>query len=277
MLLVPAHLAWTQIAVGHHRETWLTWSVDLWAPAVVKLVRPGWSPRWTGALTREVLALRGRAHPSFPRLLADGRGSGIPFIAVEYLDGPALEESVESDGPLTAGDVARLGVLLLGAVRSLHTGGFAHLDVTPANVLLVDRKARLIDLGASRRLGARLRKGQPVGTEGFAAPELTEGRGGPVTSAMDVYGVGATLLATLEAGEAGSKDADRVADLLGWFTDPAPDRRPGTDVAMAALVRAAGTGADRPWPRWADRNLPRPPRRRLPTRREPDRRLRPTG
>ncbi|HEV7212147.1 MAG TPA: protein kinase [Blastococcus sp.] len=254
--LVPAHLAWAPISVGHHRETWLTWSVELWTPAVVKMLRPGWSRRWTEALTREVQALRGRVHPAFPRLLKDGRADAVPFLAVEYLDGPALDESITADGPLPAGDAARLGVLLFGAVRSLHASGTAHLDISPGNVLIVDRKARLIDLGAARPLGRRLRRGERIGTDGFAAPELAEGCAGPVTAAMDVFGVGATLRDALDAG---SQDADRVADLLDWFTEPSPDRRPGPDVAMAALVRAAGTGAARPWPRWADRELPRPP------------------
>lgn len=257
--LVPGHLAWALIAVGHRRETWLTWSVELWTPAVVKVVRPGWDPRWTGALTREVQALRGRVHPAFPRLLADGRRSAVPFLAVEYLDGPALGESVDADGPLSADDTARLGVLLLGAVRSLHATGTAHLDISPGNVLLVDRKTRLVDLGAARRLGSRLPRGLEIGTDGFAPPELSSGAGGPVTTAMDVYSVGATLRAALDPGSPG---ADRVAGLLRWFTGPDPDGRPAPDVAMAALVRAAGAGTARPWPRWADRELPSPPRRR---------------
>jgi serine/threonine protein kinase len=257
--LVPGYLAWGLLAVGHHRETWLTWSVESWTPAVVKLVRPGWAPRWTQALDREVRALRNLTHPAFPRLLADGRGHGIPYLAVEYLDGSDLDDSIETDGPLPASDTARLGALLFGAVRALHAGGTAHMDVSPYNVLLVGGRTRLVDLGAARRLGSRLRRGEPVGTEGFAAPEVVAARGGPVAAAMDVYSVGATLQFVLDPA---SQGAARVADLLAWFTDPQPERRPTPDLAMASLVRATGFGAARPWPRWADRELPRPPRRR---------------
>jgi hypothetical protein len=53
-----------------------------------------------------------------------------------------------------------------------------------------------------------------------------------------------------------------VLDRLAPLTDADPARRPTVDVAMAALARSAGTGAARPWPRWADRALPRAPRRR---------------
>ncbi|MDQ1662993.1 MAG: eukaryotic-like serine/threonine-protein kinase [Blastococcus sp.] len=259
MPLVPGYLAWAPIAVGDRRETWLTWSVQLWTPAVVKIVRPRWSPGSTVALGREVRALRGRTHPAFPRLLDDGRRSPIPYLAVEYLDGTALDESVEKDGPLSANETARMGVLLFGALRALHATGTAHMDISPYNVLLVDRKTRLVDLGAARKLGSRLRRGEPVGTDGFAAPEVLAGRGGAVTAGMDVHGVGATLRSVLDTDSAG---AGRVAEVLDWLTDPDPDCRPTPDIAMTALVRYAGAGPARPWPRWADRELPRPPRRR---------------
>jgi serine/threonine protein kinase len=257
--LVPGLLAWDRITLGYHRETWLCWSVDLWAPAVVKIVRPGWSRRWTEALDREVRALGTVAHPAVPRLLADGRQRDLPYIAVEYLDGPALDECVEADGPFPAADTARLGVLVLGALRAVHATGNAHLDISPGNILLVDRRPRLIDLGASRPLGSELQPGEEVGTDGFLAPELAGAPGGTVTTAMDVYSLGATLLAVLDpAGD----DADQVADRLSAFIDADPRRRPRTDLAMSSLIRCAGTGASRPWPRWADPHLPRPPRRR---------------
>jgi serine/threonine protein kinase len=256
--LVPAFLAWNPMATGHHRETWLCWSVDLWAPAVVKVVRPGWSKQWTEALDREVRALGNVAHPAVPRLLADGRQSCPPYIAVEYLDGPALDECVTADGPFPAADTARLGVLVLGALRAIHATGNAHLDISPDNVLLADRRPRLVDLGASRPLGSELEPGETLGTDGFLAPELIGAPGGTVTAAMDVYSLGATLLAVLDRAGDG---ADQVADRLTALTDPDPGRRPGTDLAMSSLIRCAGTGASRPWPRWADRNLPRPPRR----------------
>jgi serine/threonine protein kinase len=257
--LVPGLLAWAPMAIGHHRETWLCWSVDLWAPAVVKIVRPGWSRQWTHALDREVRALGNIAHPAVPRLLEDGRRNTVPHIAVEYLDGPCLDECVTSGGPLSAGDTARVGVQVLGALRAVHATGSAHLDISPGNVLLVDRRPRLIDLGSSRPLGFQLRPGEALGTDGFLAPELDGAPGGPVTAAMDVYSLGATLLAVLDRASDG---ADQVEDRLSALTDPDPDRRPSTDLAISSLIRCAGTGASRPWPRWADRYLPRPPRRR---------------
>src|SRR4051794_17164727 len=170
--LVPGQLAWSELAVGHHCQTWLCWSAELWQPTLVKVARPGWSrPRWTRALWREARALRSVRHPAFPRLLADGTRAALPHLVMEFLDGPALDEVVAEDGPLPDADTARLGVGLLAPLRSLHVAGHAHLDICPDNVLLVDRRARLVDLGASRPLGHVLRRGEELGTDGFLAPE----------------------------------------------------------------------------------------------------------
>jgi serine/threonine protein kinase len=259
-LLVPGQLAWGRLTVGAHCETWLCWSVDLWAPTLVKVVRPGWTrPRHTRALGREAAALRPLRHPAFPRLLADRSRSELPHLVLEYLDGPALDQALDEAGPLSAADTARLGVGLLAAVRSLHSSGSAHLDLCPDNVLLVDRRVRLVDLGSSRPLGRVLRRGELVGTDEFTAPELLAARGGPVTAAMDVYGVAATLKAVVDP-ESGAV----LSGVLDAMTAPDPGARPSVDEALARLVRHTGRGTARPWPRWADRGLARDERRRPP-------------
>jgi serine/threonine protein kinase len=250
---VPKHLAWARVAVGDQRETWLCWSVELWSPAIVKIVRPDWSePRSTRALRREAWALRDLRHPAFPRLLGDRTGSPLPHVVLEYLDGPALDEIVDAEGALEAEDTARLGVLLLAAVRSLHAAGTAHLDICPDNVLLVDRRPRLIDLGAARPLGQRLPAGTEFGSDGFVGPELAGWPAATVAPAMDVYGVGATLRAILDP----ATDTDgAVTEVLERLTADEPGQRPAPEIAMAALVEHAGADATRPWPRWADRAL----------------------
>jgi eukaryotic-like serine/threonine-protein kinase len=259
-LLVPGQLAWARLTIGTHCETWLCWSVDLWAPTLVKVVRPGWTrPRYTRALGREAAALRPVRHPAFPRLLADRSRSELPHLVLEFLDGPALDQALDEAGPLSPADTARLGVGLLAAVRSLHASGSAHLDLCPDNVLLVERRVRLVDLGSSRPLGRALRRGELVGTDEFAAPELLAAQGGPVTTAMDVYGVAATLKAVVDP-EAGAA----LSGVLDAMTAAEPAARPSVDEALARLVRHTGRGTSRPWPRWADRGLARDVRRRSP-------------
>ena len=257
--LVPGHLAWSRLTVGHHCETWLCWSIELWVPTLVKVVRPGWSrPRWTRALGREAAALRPLRHPAFPRLLADRTRAASRTWCSSTSTARRWTRPSTTTAPCPRADAARLGVGLLAAVRSLHRSGSAHLDICPDNVLLVDRRVRLVDLGAARPLGRVLRRGEEVGTDDFVAPELAAARGGPVTPAMDVFGIGATLLAVLDP-----TDGDgRLRDVLAWLTAADPAARPSVDEALARLIRHTGRGAARPWPRWADGGLHRDPRRR---------------
>ena len=84
---------------------------------------------------------------------------------------------------------------------------------------------RLVDLGAARPLGRLLRRGEQVGTDRFDAPELAAARGGPVTTAMDVFGIGATLQAALDPDD-GDRPWPRWAD--GGLHRDARRRRPAT-------------------------------------------------
>lgn len=253
--LVPGLLAWRRLAVGHRRETWLCWSVDHWEALLVKLVRPGWTrPRSTAALGREVRALRRVNHPLFPHLVADGTRAELPHLVTDYFNGPALDEMVDDGGPLDAGETANLAVDLLAAVRYLHGTGTAHLDIKPDNVVTFGCQGRLIDLGSSRPLGARLRAGDKVGTDGYVAPELAGWDGAEITPALDLYSIGATLRRAL--GPRGDPDG-AVTRLIERLTAPDPGDRPTPDAALAAFVRLAGTRDTRPWPWWGDRHLER--------------------
>ncbi|TVT58157.1 serine/threonine protein kinase [Amycolatopsis rhizosphaerae] len=250
------HLALERLGLGHRYETWLVWSVRLWCPAVLKLPRPHEVERLSTreALEREVRALSGIVHPGLPRLIDDGTAESLPYIVIEYIDGPALDECIEDDGPLQPMEAALLGVQLLSAVAALHTRGLVHLDLKPANILLSDGKPILVDFGFAYPIGSPQRKGFPSGTEGYSAPEQVACQ--PVSTAMDVYGVGAVLHESL-TGHPPGEGGTRIPSMLEAFLDPDPGRRPDTTTAALMLARQVPP-QHRPWPEWADRYLTAP-------------------
>ena len=123
--LVPGIRAIEPLGAGVRCETWLAWSVELWAPVVVKLARPHQRdhPRAAAALRREVAGLSGHGHPALPRLWRDGTTDPLPHVVLEYVDGPTVAEVVDETGPQAAADVAQLGAQLLPALLALHDRG----------------------------------------------------------------------------------------------------------------------------------------------------------
>jgi eukaryotic-like serine/threonine-protein kinase len=253
--IVPGMRAMSALGVGVRCETWLAWSTHLWAPVVVKLPRPHQveHPRATAALGREVTGLAGTGHPALPRVWRDGRDEALPHVVIEYVDGPTVADVVDELGPMAEADVAQLGVQLLPAVMTLHERGLAHLDLKAENVVLRDGRPVLIDLGSSRAIGSVQPEGQPVGTLGYAAPEMEACA--PITTQMDLFSLGAVLAEALTGApfaDHGPLPPTALSDLVRRLLADDPSQR-GTP--QKALLDLAAACAERPWPRWASRLL----------------------
>lgn len=245
-----------RLGVGHRCETWLAWSVGTWAPVVLKLARPDQvaHPRARATLQREVTCLAGTVHPSLPRLVGAHLDHETPHVVTEYVDGPTLADLVDEDGALSSVEVALLGTQLLSALTQLHRRGLAHLDVKPENVVLRDGRPVLIDFGSARQLASKQPAGSPVGTFGYAAPEMEACE--PVSVAMDLFGLGAILAESIIGQpypDAPALPETSVSSTVERLLSPDPSHRGTTAEIMLSLAACCGT--DRPWPRWADRYL----------------------
>jgi serine/threonine protein kinase len=245
------YVAVERLGVGHRTETWLVWSTKLWCPVVAKVVRPGQTrhPRALATLRREVDALDGLTHPALPRLVEQQLGADVPHILTEYVDGPTLAELVDESGPLPSRSAALIGAQVLPALAVLHARGLAHLDVKPENVVMRDGRPVLIDFGSSRRLGSAQPPGRPVGTFGYAAPEMEACE--PVSAAMDLFGLG-TVLAETISGEpfpdGPPLPRSRLAALVRQLLADDPGERGSTSEVLLRLAAACGT--EMPWPKW---------------------------
>jgi eukaryotic-like serine/threonine-protein kinase len=249
-LMPGGHRAWERLGVGRRCETWLVWSPRLWAPAVLKLARPHQvaNPRGVQTLRREVAALRDNPHPVLPRLYADGTADAVPWIALEYVDGPTLADELDDAGPLAATDVALMGIQLLTGLRALHLRGIAHLDVKPDNVVLRDGRPILIDFGSAREIGAAQPAGHPVGTLGYAPPEMEACE--PISASMDIHALGVTLREAWAGPDRAAAHLDEAIDRL-CATDP--QQRPSVAAALTLLSEELPQDA-KPWPPWAGRD-----------------------
>jgi len=98
---------------------------------------------------REARAAASINHPNVCQLFeVDESPDGI-FLAMELLDGEALDTRVDR-GPLGPADAVRIGIEVLGALGALHARGFVHRDVKPSNVFITAHGAKLLDFGLAR-------------------------------------------------------------------------------------------------------------------------------
>ncbi|MWA13037.1 serine/threonine-protein kinase [Streptomyces sp. BA2] len=128
--------------------------------------------------------------------------SDHPYIVMELIEGGSLAARISRAGPMSAREVARMGIALLGALRVAHAAGVLHRDIKPANVLMEEATGRVVltDFGIAQVSGATTLTeiGSFVGSPEYTAPERMSGeRTGPES---DLWSLGA-LLVTAMTGE----------------------------------------------------------------------------
>jgi serine/threonine protein kinase len=181
---------------------------ELSSRAAVKVL----SCRKTGAESRFAEEIAILAHVRDPHLVvvlgAGQTEGGLPYLAMEYLEGENLEERLAS-GALPWRDAVDLTIQVAAALTALHAVGVIHRDVKPSNVMLIEsatgqRVAKLIDLGVAKTIPALWERhligprparhqteiGRAVGTAGYLPPEAGVVEADP---RLDVYALGATL------------------------------------------------------------------------------------
>jgi serine/threonine-protein kinase len=140
-------------------------------------------------------------HPNIARLIDGGVDQrGRPYFVMEWVDGKPLTEYANSHGLDVAARV-QLFLKLCDAVAHAHRQLVVHRDLKPGNILIDTRgEPKLLDFGIAKVLendpsedtsatGARFF------TRAYAAPEQI--RGEPVSTATDIYALGAVLFELL--------------------------------------------------------------------------------
>ncbi|MGH9379994.1 MAG: serine/threonine-protein kinase, partial [Thermoanaerobaculia bacterium] len=176
------------------------------------------------------------SHRAIARLIDGGvAADGRPYLAMELAEGEPITAWCDRRR-LPVEERLQLFRRVCDAVQYAHVNLVVHRDLKPSNILVTEKgDLKLLDFGIAKLLGEETtlwtRLGLRAMTPEYAAPEQV--RGGPVSTATDVYALGVLLYELLigrRPHEAGGRGRTELETAI-LKSDPA---RPSTAVARAA-------------------------------------------
>lgn len=168
------------------------------------------SPLQAGDMIAEARSAAALNHPNICTVYAVDDSEGVPLIAMEYVPGRPLSGLIDGVA-MSLQRTTSIGGQVASAMAAAHTAGICHGDLKPANILIRDDEVvKVVDFGLARReidpeatvVGSG--SGRLRGTPAYMSPE--QARGGPATSASDVFSLGLILYESLKGQPAAHGD-----------------------------------------------------------------------
>ncbi len=148
---------------------------------------------------RERQILASLDHPHIARLFDGGTtADGQPYFVMEFVDGVPITDYCQARG-LALDERLKLFRDVCSAIQHAHQKLIVHRDLKPSNILVTeDGTPKLLDFGIAKLLTpdpgdalTRTDTALRLMTPDYASPEQV--RGGTITTATDVYSLGAVL------------------------------------------------------------------------------------
>lgn len=233
----------------------------------LKVLNPGSLdiPEHRGRFVRETDALRSIDSPNVAKVIDAGADGDLPWLAVEFINGPDLRSWVEDRGSLCRSDWQQLAEGLLKGLVAIHDKGLIHRDIKPANILMSESGPKIIDFGIAQDLDATsvTMTGTVAGSPAWLSPEQIDGIS--LTPATDIFSLG-SVLAFAATGESpwGNQSTttsavfNRIlnkppnletlpevqAKFIGELLEKLPKERPSAKQSLAKLKRELEASAD---------------------------------
>jgi serine/threonine-protein kinase len=226
----------TEVGHGAQGVVYKAWNCKLKRFEALKMFVGPATERERAHFRFEGEAVAGLEHPSIVTVYGVGEVGGQPFLAMKWIEGQTLAARLR-DPKRDLPGLVRLLSEVARAVHFAHQRGILHRDLKPANILLDEQgKPYVADFGLAKRLGdvSVGSVGGIAGTPQYMAPEQARGER-DLTTAVDVYGLGAILYEVLTGRAPYQGTVDEILRQVGELAPPQPrSLEPGLDRDLEA-------------------------------------------
>ena len=186
-------------------------------------------------------------HRNLVKVLDYNEHEGVPFLVMEFIDGPTLAAHIEKKSRLSEHEALSILLPVADALSYLHGQKIIHRDLKPSNILMTSAGiVKLADLGLGKDLesASRLtRMNMALGTLQFASPEQFDDASA-ADLRSDIYSLAVTLYVAL-TGELpfgkGTISGMMMRKMSNQFVAPiqkVPKLRPAIDAAIRMAMHA---------------------------------------
>ena len=144
---------------------------------------------------REAQAYASLNHPNIVQIYSVGAVGGIPYIAMELVDGDPLSKVMKRERRIPWERALAIGEQIAEALGSAHEAQIIHRDIKPGNVIITrDGHAYVTDFGIAKVLTAETQltvDGSRLGTPQYMSPERCQNA--EITFSSDLYSLGVVL------------------------------------------------------------------------------------
>jgi len=234
-----------KLGVGGMGQVYLAEQLSLKRKVALKTLKASLASNSTARLRfkSEAENVARATHANIVQVYATGEFDGVPYIALEYVEGRNLRDYLARKGPPDLRVALSIMRQVAAALQRASELGLIHRDVKPDNILLTRKgEAKVTDFGLARVLtddqpAVNLTaSGMTMGTPLYMAPEQVEGKS--VDCRTDIYSFGVTCYHLLAGQPPYSGNSAFEVALQHVRGEPVPlgTVRPDLPEALVAIV-----------------------------------------
>ena len=232
-----------KLGAGGMGSVWLAHDISLDSHCAIKLVDPekAADEEVRVRFEREAKAAAQIRGTNVVDIFDHGIFDGIPFIAMEYLEGEDLGARLERVGKLDLDQTYQIIGQVARALVRAHAAGIVHRDLKPENIFLVPgddtEVAKVLDFGIAKHeqyslAGKTTKTGSFMGTPYYMSPE--QARGKAIDWRSDLWALGVIVFQCLTGRPPFESEA--LGELMGMILyDPIPKITERNSLLSASL------------------------------------------